>query len=64
MAESNFCSICGQRWTRHSSDRCDEIAQQFENNDELEEEIEGEEIRWSQFGDRLDDGFRMMSEDD
>lgn len=64
MGESNFCSICGQRWSRHSSERCDEIAEQLENEADFDEDVDGEEILGAEFGSRLDDGFRMMSDFD
>jgi hypothetical protein len=64
MGDSNFCFICGQPWTRHSWERCDEIAEQTELEDDQEDDDEDqdeEEDEWSQFSSRLDDGFRMLS---
>ena len=61
MSDSNFCSICGQRWNNHSGERCDEIAAQIENESDADEELEQAEHDGPEFGARLDDGFRMMS---
>jgi hypothetical protein len=64
MRDSNFCSICGQPWTRHSWERCDEIAEQGELEPEEKDDDEDEEEEpdaWSAFSSRLDDGFRMLS---
>jgi hypothetical protein len=62
MSESNFCTICGQRWDCHSWERCNEIAEQLENEGDADEGPE--HVDPTEFGDRLQDGFQMMSDFD
>jgi len=62
MSESNFCTICGQRWNCHSWERCDEIARRLES--EAEPDDDPEDVDLTEFGDRLQDGFEMLSDFD